>query len=88
MEKEQMLADRSAFVCDHVIKKKSPILYVSNGAFISKWMFSCGMSHYDNVVSMPLTDAFGLDSSLDELRDLPDGHIATRKDENSPWEIK
>jgi hypothetical protein len=75
-----------AYLCEHVFRGKKPVLHVDRGG--GDWQFLCGGGHRPK--SLPklvhLEEAFALDESLEDLRDLHPGWKAERRGTSSPWE--
>jgi hypothetical protein len=76
----------TAYLCEHVFRKEKPVLYVNRQD--GDWQFLCGGGH--DTKSRPkvvhLEEAFALDASLEELRDLHPEWKAERSRKSSPWE--
>lgn len=81
--------DTACFVCNHVINKERPILYVTHEAEDGFWQFLCGHNDHDgdndySVIS--LEQASALDESINELYEMPLGVGADRESKSSNWE--
>ncbi|MFK7755697.1 MAG: hypothetical protein AB8B53_02070 [Flavobacteriales bacterium] len=81
----------ACFTCTHVLKEDSFILYVSHDSE-GDWQFLCGADHheYSQAVVISLQQATELDSSINELHNMPRGVAAERnslKDRWSPFKL-
>jgi len=76
----------ACFVCDHVMNKLRPILYVTHED--EDWQFLCGHNdHTDsNIKIISLKQATEIDPSINDLYDMPLGIGADRKSIKDKWE--
>ena len=80
-------ANTACFVCDHVLKKERPILFVSHGNEDSNWQFLCGHEDHNekNIRIISLQQVVDLDSSLNDLWEMPVGVSAEREKIGDGW---
>lgn len=78
----------ACFVCDHVMSKTRPILYVTHEAEDGFWQFLCGDTDHDdsNLKIISLKQAADIDASINDLFEMPLGIGADRKSVNDKWE--
>lgn len=78
----------ACFVCDHVMNRQRPILYVAHFASDSYWQFTCGQSDHadENIKIISLLHATQIDNSINELYEMPLGVGAERNSINDQWE--
>jgi len=78
----------ACFVCDHVISKTRPILYATHEAEDGCWQFLCGKTDHEdsNIKIISLKQATEIDSSINDLYEMPLGIGADRKSQNDKWE--
>ena len=73
------------FVCSHVFKSESPVLFVSRAD--GDWQLLCGGMHDENEVPqvVGLNHLLDHDPSLHAILDLPSGWEAVRPTQGSVW---
>lgn len=76
------------FTCEHVFEEGKDILYVSHDVD-GDWQFMCGEINHEpeNGKLICLEHAIKLDSTLNEIAEIPKGYIAERKNHGEKWEI-
>ncbi len=86
--KFQESEETACFVCDHVMNKTRPILYVTHEQEDGFWQFLCGHpNHIDsNIKIISLKQVTGLDATVNDLFEMPLGVGASRKSTNDKWE--
>ncbi len=77
----------ACFVCEHVLNKTRPILFVSHDLEDSSWQFLCGKDDHSEQSAkiISLKEATELDPSINELYEMPIGVGVERKDIKSKW---
>src|SRR5882762_5115205 len=76
----------AVFTTIEIVSRNKPVLYVSHDADDGAWQFLTGETvTVDNGRTVALSEINNPDPSVAELRDLPLGWCATRKDISSPW---
>lgn len=78
--------NKAVFTCNHVTDEKSPILYVSHDSN-GDWQFLCGKDEHteENAKIISLKNAIELDSTLNDLFEMPIGVGAERKGIGEKW---
>lgn len=78
----------ACFVCDHVMHRQRPILFVTHEKEDGYWQFLCGqMDHTDaNIKIISLRQATDIDQSINDLYEMPLGIGAERKSVQDKWE--
>lgn len=73
--------------CSHVINKQRSILYVSHDSEDGTWQFLCGKDDHDstNAKIVSLLNIVELDSTVNDLYEMPLGYGATRKNVGDKW---
>jgi len=86
--KFELPKDTISFSCSHVIDAGKEILYVSHDEE-GDWQFMCGDSDHETETGklICLEHITELDSSVNELYNLPIGYVAERKNKKDKWEI-
>ncbi|MQP25832.1 hypothetical protein GFJ94_12230 [Flavobacterium sp. LMO8] len=76
------------FTFEHVFEEGKDILYVSHDED-GDWQFMCGESNHvpENGKLICLEHIIKLDSTLNEIAEIPLGHVAERKKRGEKWEI-
>jgi len=79
----------ACFTCVHVMRKNKPILFVCHDDD-SSWEFSCGANRHsdDEIKIISLEEATDIDSSINELANIPEGISAERENIEDEWIIK
>ena len=77
----------ACFVCNHVLEKKRPILFVSHDKEDGSWQFLCGENDHtdENIRIISLEEATILDSTLNDLYEMPEGIGAEREKVGMKW---
>lgn len=77
----QLPRNTAAVCCTHVLERTAPILVVSHDVEDGGWQFLCNSVHSiaDGRVA-GLGEIVGLDDSMLELADLPEGWTATKSE--------
>ena len=77
----------ACFVCNHVLEKNRPILFVSHESNDGSWQFLCGENDHseENIRIISIEEAIKLDSTLNELYEMPEGFGAERKEVGKKW---
>lgn len=76
------------FCCTHILDGDEYVCLVNHHFDDNNWVFLCNCEHTDlDAVIVSIGELCDVDSSLEELCDLPVGHCAVRTDKNAPWEI-
>ena len=77
----------ACFVCDHVLSKQRAILYVAHDKEDGSWQFLCGQDdHTDaNAKIISLKQATEIDSTINDLYEMPLGVGAERKNTKDKW---
>ena len=80
--------DKICFTCDHVHKQGKDILFISHDEE-DDWQFMCGEGNHEteNGVLICLKHAVEIDSSINEMWNLPIGYAAERNNKKSEWVI-
>lgn len=79
----------ATIVCCHVLDGESPILYASHDEDDGTWQFLCGEPHDDaDARVVALEEAYEIDNSIGELKDMYYGYFATRASRGSSWIIE
>lgn len=78
----------ACFVCDHVMNRQRPILWVCHDQEDGAWQFLCGDAvHTDeNIRLISLQEATEIDPSINDLSELPPGVGAERNSAKDAWE--
>lgn len=76
------------FVCDHVLNNERPILFVSHDTEDSNWQFLCGQDDHsdENIRIISLRQVVDLDSSVNDLWEMPLGICAEREKVGNGWQ--
>ena len=76
----------ACFTCIHVMTMSKPILFVSHDDD-SSWEFTCGADGHseDEIKIISLEEATDIDSSINELADMPEGVCAERENIGAKW---
>lgn len=77
----------ACIVCCHVLEKSSPILYVTHDEDDGMWQFLCGESNHNEETAriVSLEQVVEMDSSINDLYEMPCGVGAERDEMNSKW---
>lgn len=77
----------ACFVCDHVLSKQRPILYVVHDKEDSSWQFLCGQNDHTeaNAKIISLKEATEIDETINDLYEMPLGIGAERENEKAKW---
>ncbi len=77
----------ACFVCDHVLNKQRPILYVVHDKEDGAWQFLCGQDDHNesNAKIISLKQVTEIDESINELYEMPIGVGAERKNFKDKW---
>jgi hypothetical protein len=77
----------ACFTCDHVLNRERPILYVSHDKD-GEWQFLCGESDHTeaNGKIISLKNATEIDTSINDLFEMPLGVGAERDSIEGKWE--
>lgn len=77
----------ACFVCDHVLSKQRPILYAAHDKEDSSWQFLCGQNDHTeaNAKIISLKQATEIDSTINDLFEMPLGVGAERKTTKDKW---
>lgn len=77
----------ACFVCDHIMNKKRPVLFVSHDKEDSSWQFLCGETDHndDNIKIISLNEMTEIDDSVNDLYEMPIGFGAERSQIDEPW---
>lgn len=77
----------ACIVCDHVLSKQRPILFVSHDREDGSWQFLCGQDDHTeaNAKIISLKGATEIDSTINDLYEMPLGVGAERKSIQDPW---
>lgn len=75
------------FTCNHVINRERPILYVTHDADDGTWQFMCGKNDHDstNVKMVSLLNIITIDSTVNDLYEMPVGYGAEREAATDKW---
>lgn len=75
------------FVCDHVLSKQRPILYVAHDKEDGSWQFLCGQDDHTEVNAkiISLKQAAEIDTTINDLYEMPLGVGAERKSTKDKW---
>ena len=76
----------ACFVCNHVLDKNRPILYVTHDSE-GDWQFLCGEDDHteDNVKVISLMQAVELDKTINDLYEMPTKVGAEREKITEKW---
>lgn len=79
-------ADTACFVCDHVLSRQRPILHVTHD-HDGYWQFICGQNDHDesNAKIISIGQATEIDSTINDLFEMPMGIGANRKSIGDKW---
>jgi hypothetical protein len=85
--KFQESKNTACFVCEHVMKKERPILFVVHDADDSYWQFLCGKNDHSekNIRIISIEEVTKIDSSLNDLWEMPEGICADREKVGAKW---
>ncbi|MCS6935644.1 MAG: DUF2185 domain-containing protein [Chitinophagales bacterium] len=74
-------------VCDHVLCKQRPILYAAHDKEDGSWQFLCGQHDHTeaNAKIISLKQATEIDSTINDLFEMPLGVGAERKTTKDKW---
>lgn len=77
----------ACFVCNHVLEKNRPILFVSHDSEDGSWQFLCGENDHseENIRIISMEEATKLDSTVNELFEMPEGVSAEREEIGREW---
>jgi hypothetical protein len=77
----------ACFVCDHVLNKERDILFVTQDKDDYSWQFLCGKDdHTDSSIKIiSMEEATDLDSSINDLFEMPEGFGAEREKVGLKW---
>ncbi len=77
----------ACFVCDHVLSKKRDILFVTHDNDDSSWQFLCGGDDHSeaNIKIISMEQATDLDSTINDLFEMPEGVGAERGKKGEKW---
>lgn len=77
----------ACFVCDHVLSKQRPILYVAHDKEDGSWQFLCGQDDHTeaNAKIISLKNATVIDTTINDLYEMPLGVGAERKSIKDKW---
>lgn len=76
----------ATILCKHIARGEQPILYVSHDEDDGMWQFLCNEEHtIEELMLVTLKQAYELDPSIGELKDLPLGNEACREHPQMPW---
>lgn len=77
----------ACFICDHVLNKQRPILYASHDEEDGAWQFLCGQDDHkeENAKIISLKEATELDTTINDLYEMPLGVGAERKSKKDKW---
>ncbi|MGE5458399.1 MAG: DUF2185 domain-containing protein [Methanococcaceae archaeon] len=77
----------ACIICDHVLNKERPVLYVTYDLEDGGWQFMCGQEDHDEssgkVIS--LKEVTEIDNSINDLYEMPSGIGAERKSVQEKW---
>jgi hypothetical protein len=77
--------NKPCFTCSHVLSKERPILYVAHDDE-GDWQFLCGEDHAeDDGKIISLKQAVALDTTVNDLYEMPMGFGAERKTVKDKW---
>lgn len=76
----------ASFVCNHVLEKTKPILYVTHDSE-GDWQFLCGEDDHteENIKIISLLQAVELDNSINDLHEMPINVGAKRQKITEKW---
>ena len=79
--------ETACFTCNHILNGERPILYVSHDKDDSSWQFLCGHSDHtdENIRLIGLGQAVEIDSSINDLFEMPEGVCAERNSIKEKW---
>lgn len=77
----------ACFVCDHVLSKQRPILYVAHDKEDSSSQFLCGQDDHTeaNAKIISLKQVTEIDPTINDLYEMPLGIGAERKNIKNKW---
>ena len=76
----------ATILCKHIARGEQPILYVSHDEDDGMWQFLCNEEHtIEDLMLVTLKQAYELDPSIGEIKDLPLGKEAWREHSQMPW---
>ncbi len=77
----------ACFVCDHVLSKQRPILYVAHDKEDGSWQFLCGQDDHTEASAkiIFLKNATVIDTTINDLDEMPLGVGAERKSTKDKW---
>ncbi len=77
--------NKAVFTCNHVLEGK-PILYATHD-HDGDWQFLCGLDNHteENAKIISLKQVTELDSSVNDLYEMPKGIGATRDSDGAKW---
>lgn len=78
----------ACFVCSHIMDRSRPILLASHEKEDGFWQFLCGCNNHNDadIKIISLKQAVEIDSSINELFEMPLGVATDRKSVNDKWE--
>jgi len=76
-------------VCCHIFNKNGPILYVTHDEDDGMWQFLCGHENHttEDIKIIALSEAVEIDSSINELYEMPEDIGAMKESKNKEWEF-
>lgn len=77
----------ACFVCDHVLNRKRDILFVTHDKDDSSWQFLCGEDDHaeTNIKIISMEQAIDIDTSINDLFEMPEGVGAEREKIGDKW---
>jgi len=76
----------ATILCKHIARGEKRILYVSHDEDDGMWQFLCNEEHtIEDLMLVTLKQAYELDPSIGEIKDLPLGNEAWRENPQMPW---
>ena len=83
------LKNTACIVCCHVLQNTAPILYVTHDEEDGMWQFLCGNKNHDSDQAkiISLGEVTSIDSSINELHEMPVGVGAERESRSSQWRL-
>ena len=76
----------ATILCKHIARGEQPILYVSHDEDDGMWQFLCNEEHtIEDLMLVTLKQAYELDPSIGEIKDLPLGKEAWRENPQMSW---
>jgi len=78
----------ACMVCSHVLRENAPILRVTHDEDDGMWQFLCGNENHlvEHAKTIALSEAVSIDTSINELHEMPLGVGATRESKNEKWQ--